>query len=122
MPATTLTQTKTIDRDEILRRTPVSDIDKAYTAGQITYAQRGNILREKAILTNREAFGDQGYMMAMRKIFIKELNKGFENFKEAAAWEAEAGDQGGMQKLKDELYYAGLSLCLLYTSDAADER
>lgn len=104
------TQPKVDDRTEVMRRTKVEDIEKSYTAGEINYNQRGSLLREKAIQVNADAFGDQGYMMAARKIFMKELNKGWENYKEAAAWEAEAGDQGGMQKMKDELYHAGLSL------------
>jgi len=97
-------------QDEMIKRTTVNEITAAYTAMRLNYEEYQKLLQLKAISVNNEAYGDKGYMLAARKIMIKEIQKGWDNIKEAAAWEAEAGDQGGMQRLKDELWYAGLGL------------
>lgn len=97
-----------------LQKTPVEEIERAYTLGQITYADKKSLLQEKAIQVNKDAFGDQGYLHAIYRKTLDEIQKGMENLKEAATM-ADTATSGGSDPLqpihiRNTAYSIGLAI------------
>lgn len=101
-------------RQTLMQQISVNDIEKKYTSGQITYAQRGELLRAKAIQVNADAFGDQGYMHAVYKKTLEQVEKGWENIKEAGTLDLGATEditEGPVSAhARNIAYAAGLNL------------
>lgn len=92
-----------------LQKTSVEDITKAYTDGRITYAEKKQFLQEKAVQVNADAFGDSGYLHAVYRKTLEQIQKGMENLKEAATHDS--GEGGSVPiNIRNEAYYVGLAI------------
>lgn len=92
-----------------LQKTAVAEIEKAYTDGRLTYAEKKQFLQEKAVQVNADAFGDAGYLHAVYRKTLEEIQKGMENLKEAATHDQ--GEGGSIPiNIRNEAYYIGLAV------------
>src|SRR5216117_3547826 len=91
-------------RNERLRNISVEQINDTYRRGYIVAGSRNQILRDKAHAELEGLVGDKGYARSILEETVKEVQKGWDNLKEATLRVPDNTKPGA------ELYYLGLAV------------
>ena len=97
-----------LSRYEKYRRMSVDDIEETYRMGYITAFQKNTLLREKTHAELDGLLEEKGPFKAIYERSIQNVQKGWDNLKEAIVRKPTEGTVG--EQIKGEAYHAGLAV------------
>lgn len=97
-----------LSRSEKFRKISVDDIEHTYRMGHITAYEKNQLLREKGHAELDGLLEEKGYLKGIFEQSIRNIQKGWDNVKEAIVRHPTEGTID--ERIKGEAYYAGLAV------------